>query len=94
VVNFGQTHPINARQIFCRVGAVKLFPERIMAIPTSYKYAIPTSYKYKEYARYAAHCLNMVAATKDQESRAINREMAAEWLKLADVARHPLDPTK
>ena len=48
-----------------------------MAIPTSYKYAIPTSYKYKEYARYAAHCLNMVAATKDQESRAINREMAA-----------------
>ena len=65
-----------------------------MAIPTSYKYAIPTSYKYKEYARYAAHCLNMVAATRDQESRAINREMAAEWLKLADAARHPLDPTK
>ena len=71
-----------------------MFPERIMAIPTSYKYAIPTSYKYKEYARYAAHCLNMVAATKDQESRAINREMAAEWLKLADAARHPLNPTK
>jgi hypothetical protein len=36
----------------------------------------------------------MVAATKDQESRAINREMAAEWLKLADAARHPLNPTK
>jgi hypothetical protein len=94
VVNFGQTHPINVRQIFFRVGAAKSFPERIMAIPTSYKYAIPTSYKYKEYARYAAHCLNMVAATKDQESRAINREMAAEWLKLADAARHPLNPTK
>ena len=44
-----------------------------MAIPTSYRYAIPTSDKYKEYARYAAHCLNMVAATKHQESRAINR---------------------
>ena len=65
-----------------------------MAIPTSYKYAIPTSDKYKEYARYAAYCLNMVAATKHQESRAINREMAAEWLKLADSARNPLDPTK
>jgi hypothetical protein len=48
-----------------------------MTIPTSYKYAIPATYKYKEYARYA-HCLNMLAATKDQESRAINREMAAE----------------
>jgi hypothetical protein len=94
VVNFGQTHPINARQIFCRERRCKVAPERIMAIPTSYKYAIPTSYKYKEYARYAAHCLNMVAATKDQESRAINREMAAEWLKLADAARHPLNPTK
>jgi hypothetical protein len=94
VVNFGQTHPINARQIFCRVGRCKIVPERIMAISTSYKYAIPTSYKYKEYARYAAHCLNMVAATKDQESRVINREMAAEWLKLADADRHLRDPRK
>jgi hypothetical protein len=65
-----------------------------MAIPTSYKYAIPMSNKYKEYARYAAHCLNMVSSTKDQDARAINREMAAEWLKLADAVRHPLDPRK
>jgi hypothetical protein len=86
VVNFGQTHPINARQIFCRERRRKVAPERIMAIPTSYKY--------KEYARYAAHCLNMMTTTKDQESRVINREMAAEWLKLADAARHPLGPTK
>jgi hypothetical protein len=42
--------------------------------------------KNKEYARYAAHCLNMVAAAKDQESRSIQREMAAEWFKLADTA--------
>jgi hypothetical protein len=56
--------------------------------------AIPMSYKYKEYARYAAHCLNIVSSTKDQEARAINREMAAEWLKLADAVRHPLDPRK
>jgi len=65
-----------------------------MAIPTSYRYAIPTSYKYKEYARYAAHCLNIMSSTKDQDARAINREMAAEWLKLADAIRHPLDPRK
>ena len=42
--------------------------------------------KHKEYARYAAHCLNLVLAAKDQESRSIQREMAAEWLKLADTA--------
>jgi hypothetical protein len=34
--------------------------------------------KHKEYARYAAHCLNLVVAAKDQESRSIQREMAAE----------------
>jgi len=43
-----------------------------------------TNDKHKEYARYAAHCLDMVPVTKDQEVRALNREMAAEWLKLAD----------
>jgi hypothetical protein len=36
------------------------------------------------------HCLEMTGATKDQEARAVNREMAAEWLKLADVILHPL----
>ena len=45
--------------------------------------------KRKEYARYAAHCLQMVAAAKEQESRSIQREMAAEWLKLADAVRRP-----
>jgi hypothetical protein len=43
--------------------------------------------KHKEYARYAADCLNMVTITKDQVSRTIQREMAAEWMRLADVAR-------
>jgi hypothetical protein len=52
--------------------------------------AISKNNKHKEYAGYAAHCLNMVAATKDQAARALNREMAAEWLKLADMALHPL----
>ena len=46
--------------------------------------------KHKDYARYAAHCLNLVAALKDQQDRAINREMAAEWLRLADAALEPL----
>jgi hypothetical protein len=51
--------------------------------------AIPESDKRKEYARYALYCLNMVAAAPDQESRVIQREMAAEWLKLAKSIRHP-----
>ncbi|MGA8499176.1 MAG: hypothetical protein WB764_27105 [Xanthobacteraceae bacterium] len=55
---------------------------------------IPKNDKHKEYARYAAHCLNMVAATKDQDSRCVNREMAAEWLKLADAILQPIKPTK
>lgn len=51
--------------------------------------------KHKEYARYAVHCLHMVTAAKDQDNRAIQREMAAEWLKLADAVLHPLIvPTK
>ena len=55
--------------------------------------AVPKSDKHKEYARYAEHCLNMVASTKDQASRSINREMAAEWLKLADdVLRRSMPP--
>jgi len=52
--------------------------------------AISKTNKHKEYARYAAHCLDMVVEIKDQETRALNREMAAEWLRLADAVRHPL----
>jgi hypothetical protein len=36
----------------------------------------------------------MVTLTKDQNLRAINREMAAEWLRLADAVRHPLGPSE
>ena len=39
---------------------------------------VPKNDKYKDYARYAAHCLNMVASTRDQELRCIQREMAAD----------------
>jgi hypothetical protein len=51
--------------------------------------ATPTNDKHKEYVRYAEHCLHMVTVTRDQEFRAIHREMAAEWLKLADAILHP-----
>jgi hypothetical protein len=51
----------------------------------------PKNEKRKIYAHYAAQCLQMVTAAKDQESRAIQREMAAEWLKLADDSQYPLN---
>ena len=50
---------------------------RIVAIPN----------QRKDYMRYAAHCLDMVPAATDQDARAIMREMAAEWLRLADSVR-------
>jgi hypothetical protein len=40
--------------------------------------------KHNDYVLYATHCLNLVPQIAAQEDRAINREMAAEWLKLAD----------
>ena len=52
--------------------------------------AVPKNDKHKAYARYAEHCLTMVTTTTDQDARAINREMAAEWLRLAYAVLHPL----
>ena len=49
--------------------------------------AILQNNKHKEYTRFASECLEMVAVTTDQESRSIQREMAAEWLRLADAVR-------
>jgi len=54
--------------------------------------ALPKNDKHKEYARYAEHCLQMVPMAPDQEYRSIQREMAVEWLKLADAVLHPLKP--
>jgi hypothetical protein len=51
--------------------------------------AVPKNDKFKDYARYAEHCLNMTAATTDQELRRVQREMALEWLRLADTVRRP-----
>jgi hypothetical protein len=49
--------------------------------------ANPERDKYKEYTRYAAHCLGMAPAATEQDARVIRREMAAEWLRLADDIR-------
>jgi hypothetical protein len=48
--------------------------------------ATPKREKHKEYARYAAHCLNVLTIIEDKETRSIQREMAAEWTRLADAA--------
>jgi hypothetical protein len=41
--------------------------------------------KYEEYRRYAEHCLDLVRIATSRESRVVQREMAAEWFKLADM---------
>jgi hypothetical protein len=51
--------------------------------------AIPKNERHKRYAHYAAHCLYLVTAATDPDARAIQREMAAEWLNLADDVLHP-----
>jgi len=56
--------------------------------------AIPKNHQHKNYVRYAAHCLEMLPVTKDQEARGIQHEMATEWLRLADAIIHPLKPMK
>ena len=55
---------------------------------------MPKEDKFNDYTRYAEHCLNMVAGTTDQELRRIQREMAAEWLGLADAIRPSLKSWK
>ena len=76
VVNFDQTHS-TVRDRFCG----RNYREGTMTAPKNDQF--------KDYTRYAEFCLNMVASTGDQELRCIQREMAAEWLRLADVVRRP-----
>jgi hypothetical protein len=56
--------------------------------------AKPQNDKYKEYARYAQHCLNMMATTTDHDSIGIQRQMAAEWIRLAAAIRRPRSLTQ
>ena len=44
------------------------------------------SAKSERYVDYANHCLALATATLDEQSRAILRSMAAEWLDLAEAA--------
>ena len=83
VFYFDQTYLANARQISCLNRIVR---QRSMTMPKNDKY--------KDYARYAERCLNMVAASTDRESRSIQREMAAEWLRLADAIWRPRRSTQ
>ena len=52
-------------------------------VERSLKVAILKADERKEYERYAEHCLKMAKLAPDQEARIIQREMAAEWLRLA-----------
>jgi hypothetical protein len=64
----------------------RVVPEKIMAKPKNDK---P-----KEYARYAARCLDMTTTKTSREDREVLREMTAEWLKLVDWVLHPSKPMK
>jgi hypothetical protein len=73
VFDFDRTHSRNAFHIWRPAGKQQ---GGIMAPPDKDKH--------KEYSRYAATCLEMVVVAPNQEARAVQREMAAERLKLAD----------
>jgi hypothetical protein len=44
------------------------------------------SVKCERYVDYANHCLMLATATADEQTGTILREMAAEWLELAEAA--------
>jgi hypothetical protein len=41
--------------------------------------------KATEYVRYAEHCVETAKTLRDREERSLHREMAAEWLRLAQL---------
>ena len=45
--------------------------------------------RHKEYVSYAEHCLAMAKIAPEHDSRVVLREMAAEWLRLADTIQPP-----
>jgi hypothetical protein len=48
--------------------------------------AIRKTSKCEEYIDYAEHCLKLVRIATSRKTRSIQREMAAEWCKLADMS--------
>jgi hypothetical protein len=49
------------------------------------KMAVREHGKYEEYLHYAEHCLKLVRIATSRKTRTLQREMAAEWFKLADM---------
>jgi hypothetical protein len=49
--------------------------------------SLPKDDKFKDYTRYAADCLNLMAEAKDLDSQNLRRAMAEEWLALASAIR-------
>jgi hypothetical protein len=50
--------------------------------------------KREEYERYARHCLQLVRIATNRKYRVIQREMAAEWFKLADIVSAAEQPAE
>jgi len=48
-----------------------------------------TEGRYKEYMGRAEHCLKMAKVASNSDARVLQREWAAEWLKLAKAVRRP-----
>jgi hypothetical protein len=69
------TVPVRAR-----FAVLQICLERLVAVA---KYRT-----FKDYARYAMYCLEMVPISEDQDIGALNREMAVEWIRLAEAALH------
>jgi hypothetical protein len=90
---FGPPHPL-AMSYFEQTHLTGVLQLLVGTHPTGKTMAVSKRDKRKEYSRYAVHCLNLVTEIKSQDDRTINREMAAEWLQLADSSVHPLKPKK
>jgi RNA 3'-terminal phosphate cyclase len=45
--------------------------------------ALSTADTAAEYTRYAEHCVETARILREQKARTLHREMAAEWIKLA-----------
>jgi hypothetical protein len=41
--------------------------------------------KREQYVAFATHCLQLAKVAADRQSRVVLKEMAAEWLRLAEV---------
>ncbi len=48
----------------------------------------PTLETRERYVGYAEQCVRMAKRAEDPETREVLRDMAAEWLKLAECTRH------